>query len=594
MPTDFWPALSSRTGRYLLTRALWMSFVITLVMFSYILFSEFDRGRQQIHHDLQQIENSYQSSLSLSLWNFDANQVQIQLQGILNFPGVRHVQIESRDLGLLQAGERPLQPDESFRFTLSYRDKDLDIELGTVTVQASYQELYTQLKDIALRILLVQLLKTLTISLLLLSLIHGLITRHLVSLANWARQFGLDTLDNLPDIGRRVEVADELSTLVQAISRMQTDLRNDIRRREIAEQEVRDTRNHLGIAIENSSMGFGRYNASTNQLEANNHLCQQLRISREELQSRPSPFHALVERIEGSAGIEQRERINQLLQGRVQRIHGEVILRKFNDQLGVFDITIQTVSYADNRPREILICSIDKSREQQAILQVQDLSVTLESRISRSTETLQHDLQIIRAAYERLKRDYERLKISHTDNNRYQFLQFLADALAHEQSIQPDYAGRCRLACTRQALELLASQHHSDFDLAAQIHDWYQHNHEQFLDCKLKLPYSLVLASTPALFTFLLNWLTHEQLLGHSRASTRVQIGLGLQGPRLLMSVELENPALHPSNRNANAEHLLQLSQHLVSLKTRGTLSCSSGHGKWSLQIDMHLEELSA
>lgn len=593
MSTDFWPALSSRTGRYLLTRALWMSFVITLVMFAYILLSEFDRGRQQIHHDLQQIENSYQSSLSLSLWNFDADQVQIQLQGILNFPGVHYVQIESRDLGLLQAGERPAQIDESFQFALKYHDQDLNIELGNVTVLASYADLYTQLKEIALRILLVQLLKTVTISLVLLSLIHRLITRHLLSLAIWARQFGLDTLDQLPDIGNRSEVPDELSTLVNAISRMQTDLRTDIRRREEAEQEVRDTRNHLGIAIENSSMGFGRYNATTNQLEANNHLCQQLRISRDELLIRPSPFHTLIERIEGNAAIEQKERINQLLQGRVQRIHGEITLRKFNDQLGVFDITIQTVSYIDNRPCEILICSIDKSREQQAIKQVHDLSATLESRINRTTEILQHDLQTIRSAYERLKYDYERLKISRTDDNRYRFLQFIADALAHEENLQPDNAGHCRILYTRQALELLANQHHNDFDLAAQIHDWHQQNQNQFLDCKLKLPYSMVLSATPSLFTFLLNWLTHEQLLGHSRANTSVMISLRLHGPRLQMSIELKNPALHPSNRSAEANHLLQLSQHLVSLKTRGNLSSTSEHGRWILLLDAHLEELS-
>ena len=592
MPTDFWAALSSRTGRYLLTRALWMSFIITLVMFAYILYSEFDRGRQQIRHDLSQIENSYASSLSRSIWNFDAEQVEIQLHGILNFPGIQHVQIDSRDLGIIQAGERPQSPDEQYAFPLHYKDPQVDIELGHVNLLVSYAHIYAQLKDIALRILLVQLLKTLTISMLLLSLIHRLITRHLITLSRWANQFGLDHLDQVPDIGRRSNTRDELSALVDAITRMQSDLQTDIKRREQAEQAVRETRNHLTIAIDNASMGFGLYNANTNRLEANSHLCHQLRISKDDLQSHPAALNTLIERIEGPAGTEQRERINQLLQGRVQRIQGEIILRKFNEQIGTFDVTIQTVSYQDNRPYEILICSIDKSREHMAIAQVQELSISMESRITRATESLHNDLLLIRAAYERIKRDYERCKISQTDDRRLQFMQFLADTLVIEQHRQPDEAGRHRLASTRQALELLATPNRTDFDLAAQIHDWYNRHQADFQHCQVNLPYSLVLYSNPLLFQFLLDWLTHTQFMETSRPETRLTLQLSLSGPWLNLRMIQQHPSIPPSASSVESVYLLTLAQYMVNLKARGQLEISTTQGCRELLIKARLEDL--
>jgi PAS domain-containing protein len=589
--TEIWPALSSRTGRYLLLRTLWISFAITLVMFGYILATDYVRGQQQILDNLAQIETSYSSSLSRSLWNFDAQQVVTQMNGMLNFPGVQYVQITSRDLGELQVGTRPSHPDVTHQFALQFVNAGQQVALGQATIYGSYSDLYAELRDKALQILLIQLLKTLTISLLLLSLIHQLITRHLVSLANWASHFGLDRLDQLPDIGQRSDLPDELSSLVSAIRQMQNDLRQDIQERERAEQEVRDTRNHLSIAIENSAMGFCRYNTGTNYLEVNSHFCQQLRISQEDLLKLESPLSAIIDRIEGSAGIEQRERINQLLQGRVQRIHGEVTLRKFNEQQGIFDITIQTVSYQDNRPQEILICSIDKTREHLAIQQVQELSLSVSNRQTRENDHYQRELHLVKAAYERLKRDYERFKINHSHDSYSRFMEFLARELNPENILHPSLISQRNIAATHSGLLLIADHKQEDFDLAISLQRWVQTNRHRFREICPRIPYSLIINSNSALFLFLLDHLTHPDNLGYDPKTSRLMVSAALVQRNLQLQVTLDHPSC-PRNKQAGEGYLADLCEQLIRIKNQGLMNRDNTTEQTQFTITIALDEL--
>lgn len=568
-----WPAITSNTGRFLLTRVLWMSFAITLFMFAYIIASDYEHGVDEIHKGLVQIENSYQPSLSRSLWNFDSEQVITQLDGILNFPGIQYVLVESRDLGNLQAGERPPEPELKHQFSLTYVGENQLTSLGRVTILGTYDHLYQELESKALRILAVQAVKTFTISMLLLLLIHQTITRHLQTLSEWATNFSLHKLDQTPDLGVNDSLPSELENLVSAIGIMHNTLQEDIREREQAEQQIRDTRSHLSLAIENTALGFCRYNTGTNRLEANNHFCNQLRTSKEVLEHMPSPLVNLIDRIEGNMAAEQKERINQLLQGRIQRVQGEFVIRKFNGQDGYFDITLQTIRYQDNRPEEILICSVDKTREHQSMIKVDELIQMNEHNLHRAQQSHQQQLHLLQSAYERLKRDFERCKLNRDVDEYIHFLKLLGERIGTDLLCPQDTDSKRSLHATREMLQLLIDTGKQDFDLVTEIRQW----HRRYLadntavPLELVIPYSLILQCRPDAFSWLLGTLMSNANNRHDDSMKPV-LEVKLKGHVLELTlhriVSSEVPVVDTHHR----EYLTLLCHHFVNLKMHGNL----------------------
>jgi hypothetical protein len=60
------------------------------------------RATNELDQSITQIEAGYQESISYSLWNVDSQHIKTQLAGILNFPSVLNVYIETKE-GLIHS-----------------------------------------------------------------------------------------------------------------------------------------------------------------------------------------------------------------------------------------------------------------------------------------------------------------------------------------------------------------------------------------------------------------------------------------------------------------------------------------------------------
>src|SRR5690606_36206470 len=220
---------------------------------------------------LDQVRISTLASITKSLWGFDQEQLTIQIEGGLDVEDVVQVQVNWHDWNNAEQILVCSHPNDSSdaiqkqrdqflvkSYPLIYEDSNTPKQqLGTLTVTASLASIYDKLWERALFIASVQTAKTLLISVFILWLVHALLTRHMLSIAQYARQLHLDNL-NTPLRLKRVKIdhqSDELDNVVDAINHMRETLLEDIEQRHTIElallsekQEKLETRRQKNAA----------------------------------------------------------------------------------------------------------------------------------------------------------------------------------------------------------------------------------------------------------------------------------------------------------------------------------------------------------
>lgn len=236
----------------LLAYILVCSSLFTLAASAFQLYSDFRRDVSQVDERMSLIETSYMSSLSSSVWALDRNLLEIQLEGILSLPDIEHLTLDIEPDTTIVMGKDPESLSSGTRqhqFRLEHLTRGGIETLGTLTIVASMEGIYRDLKRKALMILTTQGVKTFLLSFLILFIIQHLITRHLVTMASYARHFSLRNLPGPLNLARRNTSAnrrDELAQVTDAVNEMRDRLSEDMQRQQEDADEIRK----LSLAIE--------------------------------------------------------------------------------------------------------------------------------------------------------------------------------------------------------------------------------------------------------------------------------------------------------------------------------------------------------
>jgi len=227
------------------------SSIVTLVAILLQLHSNFNDDIAALEKRLDQVRISTLASITKSLWGFDQEQLNIQINSVLAVDDVVQVQVIWHDWNnteqTLVASNHTYDPQELENkrsqflvrsYPLVYEDVSTpEQQLGTLTVTASLSSIYDKLWERAFFIALVQGTKTLVIALFIVWLVHTLLTRHMKTIANYARNLNLETLTK-PLKLKRLKVnsaSDELDNVVNAINHMRETLLDDIEQRHAIE-----------------------------------------------------------------------------------------------------------------------------------------------------------------------------------------------------------------------------------------------------------------------------------------------------------------------------------------------------------------------
>lgn len=229
---------------------LLISSVITLVAILLLLAREFDNGLSDMERNLEQVELTALPGITRSLWNFDEEQLRVQLDALLRLPEVTGVEVQWQDWNgqtrQLVAGE--LQDNAEGQrnhnsYPIIHRNRDGSSEaLGELNIQVSRDALYQSVGEHALFIILFQTIKTLTIAVAIILLMRHMLGRHMHAIARYARELSITRLHHPLVLPRQSIQRDELQDIADAINEMRESLRADIIRREQTEETLETER----------------------------------------------------------------------------------------------------------------------------------------------------------------------------------------------------------------------------------------------------------------------------------------------------------------------------------------------------------------
>lgn len=541
----------SKLGVKLITYVLFFSFFVTLATSGYIIYSDYLQGTKTLNQSISQIQAGYQESISYSLWNFDSQQIKTQLAGIINFPGVLNVYIETKEGLLHSTGDFKQTYSEKYAFDLFYNSAGNQYPLGVLNITLDYQGLYKTLFYKALNILATQFIKTFSVSLFMLYIFQRLVTDRLIRMARWAQIFSLDHLDTELKVRTKTPPEDdEIDSVVSAINSMRISLKEDIQQRELAEQNLSQTQHKLSIAINNAELGFCEYNPKDDKFIGNSHFARHLELSPEELEHIENPADWFKERIIGEHCIEQRERINQLLHGHMEKIWAELTVQCTEHIIKYFDTTIQVSGWDDNGlPVSIVFCILDKTKQTIAQQQAMDLNVALEQKVTKRTEELSQEQTQSHAEIKKMQHQLASYQQYQSRQKSQQNLIPLQSALQFLRSNLSDTDNRERFTQSQELIELL-SQHlvacntldNETFDitqlLKSTVTDYFHTldvNDQDINAIGFMLPFSLMLDSYKHIIAY-----TLKHML--SALSTLYQQQLPL--PQTVISLTLEKETI--------------------------------------------------
>jgi len=228
------PSASLRPGIgwRLLTAILLFSSAVTLLSTLLQLYFDYRTDLRALQTQFDGIEKSYLRSLSGSLWTLDTEQINLQLEGIKALPDIQFVEVleataAQNRRSVASVGQRGDKAILIREFPLIYRQMpDPPSTVGALYVEASLRGIYNRLLDRAVYILISQGVKTFLVSLFTLFIVHRLITRHLVSIAEFLSHYDLQGESAMLVLERRpLRRADELDGMTTAFNAMSARLR---------------------------------------------------------------------------------------------------------------------------------------------------------------------------------------------------------------------------------------------------------------------------------------------------------------------------------------------------------------------------------
>ena len=246
-------SLAIRLLSYILICSFALAIIITLLQ----LLLDYQNDLTKIDASIEQVESSFVEPLATSLWNFDKEQIEIQSKGIMKLPYMQYVKVYevvgNTEVAISHQGIIKDQYDISKKFDLIHQKQ----VVGTLFVAASLDQIYEQLIDKSLMILINQTIRIMIVSICILFIIYYMLIRHINKIALYTRNIKLSSHNkNLVLDGRKrltSSPSDELDELVYLLNKMQKRIVAELTDKEIAIKELQQERDFSATVINSSS-----------------------------------------------------------------------------------------------------------------------------------------------------------------------------------------------------------------------------------------------------------------------------------------------------------------------------------------------------
>lgn len=240
--------LKSKISKVLVIYIVLFSSAITLVLTAIQLKLDYNNGINFLHQRINQVKLTNTASVTQSLWTLDNSSIQIQLDGLSRINDIIFVKVTDQNKKIIaQSGEIKTDNTITSEITLSKEYRGKDTFLGTLTVVATKENIYQQLIDTVIVILVSQAIKTFLVSLFVLIIFYYLVTRHLEKIAQHSDKLKLSTKPE-PLVLNRTHLKkyhdDELKHVAESINQMSNNMYRSYTnliesQKELAEREAK-------------------------------------------------------------------------------------------------------------------------------------------------------------------------------------------------------------------------------------------------------------------------------------------------------------------------------------------------------------------
>ncbi len=214
---------SNGITRRLIVYVVLFSSLITLFITTFQLFQEYREGVTEVEGQVAQIEKLSLTSVTENLWNLYEKQIQAQLEDLIQLPDVEYLEIQSEGGIIASTGVQPSENTIVETLPLVYVREDEDILIGHLVVVATLEDVYQDLLDRVIVILISNGLKTALVSLFIFLIFQLFVTRHLSRISSYLQNLSAEHLDKKLYLDRRPR-KDELIQVVAAINEMGANL----------------------------------------------------------------------------------------------------------------------------------------------------------------------------------------------------------------------------------------------------------------------------------------------------------------------------------------------------------------------------------
>ncbi|SIT02147.1 EAL domain-containing protein [Neptunomonas antarctica] len=245
-------------AKRLIVGVVLFSTLLSLLTTSIQLYFDYRQSVEAINEHLHQIEVSSLPTIVNSVWVIDHEQIQTQLDSLVKLKGIECVEIIVGDDVRWKAGSPKKTSVIERSFLLEHKYQDRMQNIGTLRVLADLDEVYDQLLDKILVILITNALKTFLVAGFIILFFHYLITRHLYRLLESFQKFRPQSINTQLIFNRHKKPGsppDELDLLSSAFNQLQVNTRDSYQKLTTEKEKLHITLNSIidGVIVSDES-----------------------------------------------------------------------------------------------------------------------------------------------------------------------------------------------------------------------------------------------------------------------------------------------------------------------------------------------------
>jgi PAS domain S-box-containing protein len=228
--------VSSPTSRRLIRQIIFFGAALTVLLSALQSWFEYRQGMDDIRKELAEIRLTQVTAIATSLWNFDREQLDAQLEGLSNHSSIVYAAVFDGKTLVAERGERQADARDC-RIPLSHGSKNPP--MGSLYLQISSAKVVQAVFHRFLWTVLGQAMVVFAVGTLLFLLIERQVTRHLAAAASHFRSFDVGSTPTPLHLDKSRH-NDELDVLADAFNQMSENLRQSYDRLLAAQRRLAD------------------------------------------------------------------------------------------------------------------------------------------------------------------------------------------------------------------------------------------------------------------------------------------------------------------------------------------------------------------